>query len=175
MLNTGRVLEHWHTGTMTRRSYALDALEPCPFVEVHPDDLARLAMTDGQEVTVRSRRGSIRLPARASDDIQPGSVFIPFHFREAAANVLTNDELDPSARSLSSSFVRLSWKLRLGVQNAWSWFGTLHALSVFGMATPTVSAGHRRRLGRTSRQGRSLAARYISRESAASFTNPHRD
>ena len=95
VLNTGRVLEHWHTGTMTRRSYALDALEPSPFVEVHPDDLARLAMIDGQEVTVRSRRGSIRLPARASDDIQPGSVFIPFHFREAAANVLTNDELDP--------------------------------------------------------------------------------
>lgn len=95
VLNTGRVLEHWHTGTMTRRSYALDALEPSPFVEVHPNDLARLALTDGQEVTVRSRRGAIRLPARASDDIQPGSVFIPFHFREASANVLTNDELDP--------------------------------------------------------------------------------
>lgn len=95
VLNTGRVLEHWHTGTMTRRSYALDALEPTPFVEVHPADLAKLSLADAQEVTVRSRRGAIRLPARASTDVQPGSVFIPFHFREAAANVLTNDALDP--------------------------------------------------------------------------------
>ena len=95
VLNTGRVLEHWHTGTMTRRSFALDALEPTPFVEVHPSDLAALGLTDGQEVTVRSRRGSIRLPARASNDVQTGSVFIPFHFREASANVLTNDALDP--------------------------------------------------------------------------------
>jgi formate dehydrogenase major subunit len=95
VLNTGRVLEHWHTGTMTRRSYALDALEPTPFVEANPADLAALGLADGQEVTVRSRRGAIRLPTRASDDVQPGSVFIPFHFREAAANVLTNDALDP--------------------------------------------------------------------------------
>jgi formate dehydrogenase major subunit len=95
VLNTGRVLEHWHTGVMTRRSYALDALEPTPFVEVNPSDLAALGITDGQEVTVRSRRGSIRLPVRASDGVQVGSVFIPFHFREASANVLTNDALDP--------------------------------------------------------------------------------
>ena len=61
----------------------------------NPDDLAALGLADGEEVTVRSRRGAIRLPARASDDVQPGSVFIPFHFREAAANVLTNDALDP--------------------------------------------------------------------------------
>jgi formate dehydrogenase major subunit len=80
---------------MTRRSYALDALEPSPFVEVHPDDLAALGVADGQEVTVRSRRGAIRLPVRANDGVQAGSVFIPFHFREAAANVLTNDALDP--------------------------------------------------------------------------------
>jgi formate dehydrogenase major subunit len=95
ILNTGRVLEHWHTGTMTRRSYALDAIEPTPFVEANPADLAALGLEDGQDVTVRSRRGVIRLPARANDGVQPGSVFIPFHFREAAANVLTNDALDP--------------------------------------------------------------------------------
>ena len=95
VLNTGRVLEHWHTGTMTRRSAALDALRPGPFVEVHPADLAKHGLADGQEVTVRSKRGAIRLPAKASDGVQPGSVFIPFHFREAAANVLTNDALDP--------------------------------------------------------------------------------
>lgn len=95
VLNTGRVLEHWHTGTMTRRSFALDALQPTPFVEVNPTDLAARGIADGQEVTVRSRRGAIRLPAHASPAVQPGSVFIPFHFREAAANVLTNDALDP--------------------------------------------------------------------------------
>src|SRR5438270_13843871 len=95
VLNTGRVLEHWHTGTMTRRAQALDALSPGPFVEVHPADLSALAVTDGEPVTVRSKRGAIRLPARGSDRVQRGSVFIPFHFREAAANVLTNDALDP--------------------------------------------------------------------------------
>ena len=95
ILNTGRVLEHWHTGTMTRRSHALDALEPDAFVEVHPDDLAKLGAVEGQEMTVQSRRGSIRLPSRANAGLQPGTIFIPFHFREAAANVLTNDALDP--------------------------------------------------------------------------------
>ena len=95
VLNTGRVLEHWHTGTMTRRAQVLDALQPGPFVEIHPADLSALGIPDGQEVTVRSKRGAIRLPARASDGVQPGSLFIPFHFREAAANVLTNDALDP--------------------------------------------------------------------------------
>ncbi|MBI1913821.1 MAG: formate dehydrogenase subunit alpha [Planctomycetes bacterium] len=95
VLNTGRLLEHWHTGTMTRRAQALDALQPGPFVEVHPDDLGRYGLADGATVTVRSRRGAIRLEARASRAVTPGSVFIPFHFREAAANVLTIDELDP--------------------------------------------------------------------------------
>jgi formate dehydrogenase major subunit len=95
VLNTGRLLEHWHTGTMTRRAAALDALQPGPFVEVHPDDLARYGLVPERVVTVRSRRGSIRLPARASEAVPPGSLFIPFHFREAAANVLTIDELDP--------------------------------------------------------------------------------
>ena len=95
VLNTGRLLEHWHTGTMTRRAQALDALQPTPFVEVHPADLAALDVQDGEEVTVRSRRGAIRLPARSASSLQKGSVFIPFHFREAAANMLTNDALDP--------------------------------------------------------------------------------
>src|SRR5262249_5705942 len=95
VLNTGRLLEHWHTGTMTRRAAALDALQPGPFVEVHPDDLASHGIADGQLVTVRSRRGASRLPARASRSVAVGSVFIPFHFREAAANVLTVDALDP--------------------------------------------------------------------------------
>jgi formate dehydrogenase major subunit len=95
VLNTGRLLEHWHTGSMTRRAAALEALQPRPFVEIHPDDLAHLGAADGAVLTVRSRRGAIRLAARATTQVPPGSVFIPFHFREAAANVLTIDELDP--------------------------------------------------------------------------------
>ena len=95
VLNTGRLLEHWHTGTMTRRAQVLDALQPTPFAEAHPEELAAMSIQDGEEVTVRSRRGAIRLPVRASDAVQRGAVFIPFHFREAAANVLTNDALDP--------------------------------------------------------------------------------
>jgi formate dehydrogenase major subunit len=95
VLNTGRILEHWHTGTMTRRSYALDAISPGAFVEVHPDDLERLGLKDGSMVAVSSRRGRIELPARSSRSVAPGSVFIPFHFREAAANVLTTDAIDP--------------------------------------------------------------------------------
>jgi formate dehydrogenase major subunit len=98
VLNTGRLLEHWHTGTMTRRAAVLDSLQPGPFVEIHPDDLSRLGLADGRWVTVRSRRGSIHLPARASQAVTPGSVFIPFHFREAAANVLTIDELDADGK-----------------------------------------------------------------------------
>ena len=95
ILNTGRLLEHWHTGTMTRRSRALHAIAPDARVEIHPEDLAALGARDGDQVNVASRRGSITLTAEASERLIPGSVFIPFHFREAAANVLTYDALDP--------------------------------------------------------------------------------
>ena len=95
VLNTGRLLEHWHTGTMTRRSYALDAIQPDAFAEVHPDDLAAIGVAHGEFVRVSSRRGSISLLVHASTKVSPGSVFIPFHFREAAANVLTIDAVDP--------------------------------------------------------------------------------
>ena len=95
VLNTGRILQHWHTGTMTRRARALATLEPDPFVEVHPGDLARLGLADGQRVRVTSRRGTIVLAVRAGTRTSEGSIFIPFHFREAAANLLTNDALDP--------------------------------------------------------------------------------
>ena len=95
VLNTGRVLEHWHTGSMTRRSTALSQLEPTAFAALHPSDLRALGVESGDRVRISSRRGSIELAARADRTIEPGSVFIPFHFREAAANVLTNDALDP--------------------------------------------------------------------------------
>ncbi|MDI1448707.1 formate dehydrogenase subunit alpha [Polyangium sp. 6x1] len=110
VLNTGRLLEHWHTGTMTRRSYALDALAPEAFVEVHPDDLARLGVRPGERVRVTSRRGSIELVARPTTKVGVGSVFIAFHFREAAANVLTIDAIDPFGKIPEFKFcaVRLS-------------------------------------------------------------------
>lgn len=116
VLNTGRLLEHWHTGTMTRRAHALAAIQPVPFAEVHPSDLARLGIADGSMATVRSRRGVIRLEVRASAAVQPGGIFIPFHFREAAANLLTIDELDPYGKIPEFKFcaVRIEKPVSLG-------------------------------------------------------------
>jgi formate dehydrogenase major subunit len=95
VLNTGRMLEHWHTGSMTRRSYALDAIAPKALVFIHPDDAAGLGLADGDVARVSSRRGVIELEARVSHREARGNCFIPFHFREAAANLLTIDEIDP--------------------------------------------------------------------------------
>jgi formate dehydrogenase major subunit len=95
VLNTGRLLEHWHTGSMTRRSFALDAIAPRAEAFLNPDDAARLGIADGGMARVSSRRGSIVLAARVSHREAPGNCFIPFHFREAAANLLTIDEIDP--------------------------------------------------------------------------------
>ena len=80
---------------MTRRAKALDALQPIAFCEINPEDLAEIGADPGDQVTLSSRRGSISLVVRATSDVSRGSVFIPFHFREAAANTLTNDALDP--------------------------------------------------------------------------------
>jgi formate dehydrogenase major subunit len=95
VLITGRQLEHWHTGAMTRRSGVLDAIEPEATASLNPLDLARLAIAPGDVVSVRSRRGSVTLYARADDGTPVGAVFIPFCFYEAAANLLTNPALDP--------------------------------------------------------------------------------
>jgi formate dehydrogenase major subunit len=95
VLVTGRQLEHWHTGAMTRRSYVLDAIEPEATAAMHSDELARLGLQPGGFVKVASRRGEIRLKVRADDGIARGSVFIPFAYAEAAANQLTNPVLDP--------------------------------------------------------------------------------
>jgi formate dehydrogenase alpha subunit len=96
VLNTGRVLEHWHGGTLTRHSQ-LDDLYPEALVEIHPADAARLKIEDQQPVRVSSRRGSIVLRAKVTQKTTLGVVFIPFHFAEAAANELTLDQLDPQA------------------------------------------------------------------------------
>ncbi|WP_428248781.1 formate dehydrogenase subunit alpha [Ferrovibrio sp.] len=95
VLSTGRMLEHWHTGAMTRRATTLDSLEPEAVALVNPKDLARLGLAAGAKVRVSTRRGSIELMARADRDIAPGNLFIPFAFREAPANMLTNPQLDP--------------------------------------------------------------------------------
>jgi formate dehydrogenase major subunit len=95
VLITGRQLEHWHTGAMTRRSGVLDAIEPEATASMHPLQLDRLGVRPGEVVTVQSRRGSISLYARADEGTPMGAVFIPFCYYEAAANLLTNPVLDP--------------------------------------------------------------------------------
>ena len=97
ILSTGRVLEHWHGGSMTRNS-KLDDLFPEALVEIHPTDAARIGVNEADVVRVSSRRGEIVLRAKVSYKTTIGVVFIPFHFREAAANLLTIDALDPLAK-----------------------------------------------------------------------------
>lgn len=98
LLSTGRSFVHFHTGTMTRVSPSLHHEVETGYVEIHPDDAERLALEDGDPVRVSSRRGDIRLPAKISHRVDRGVVFIPFHFAECAANVLTNPALDPVAK-----------------------------------------------------------------------------
>jgi formate dehydrogenase major subunit len=95
VLITGRQLEHWHTGAITRRASVLDAIEPEPTASLHPLDLDAMGAKPGDVITVESRRGIISLYARADDGTPRGAVFIPFCFYEAAANLLTNPALDP--------------------------------------------------------------------------------
>jgi formate dehydrogenase major subunit len=95
VLTTGRQLEHWHTGSMTRRASVLDDLEPEAVAYVSARDMERLGLRSGQSLRVSTRRGTIELKARIDGAIPPGLVFIPFAYAEAAANVLTNPQLDP--------------------------------------------------------------------------------
>jgi formate dehydrogenase major subunit len=95
ILTTGRQLEHWHTGAMTRRSSTLDALEPGPVATLSGTQLAKLGAKAGDMVQVTTRRGTITLTARQDEAVPDGVVFIPFAYAEAAANLLTNPKLDP--------------------------------------------------------------------------------
>jgi formate dehydrogenase major subunit len=95
VLITGRQLEHWHTGSMTRRSAVLDALEPTATACLCGADLQTLGLAPGDVMTVRSRRGQVTLRVRQDDGTPTGAVFMPFAYYEAAANVLTNPALDP--------------------------------------------------------------------------------
>ena len=95
VLTTGRQLEHWHTGAMTRRATVLDEIEPEASASLAPSELRRLGLRPGDIVRVATRRGTIELKARADSAVAPGMVFIPFCYAEAAANILTNPQLDP--------------------------------------------------------------------------------
>jgi predicted molibdopterin-dependent oxidoreductase YjgC len=97
-LTTGRLLFHWHTGTMTRRSATLTDQVNEAFVEINPADAGSLGVADGERVRVSSRRSSIELKAKVTSRIKPGTVFIAFHYAEAAANRLTINALDPEAK-----------------------------------------------------------------------------
>jgi len=95
VLTTGRLLEHWHTGAMTRRASVLDALEPFPAIALNPHELDRMGLNPGDTVRLTSRRGTLSAATRADRDVPRGVVFLPFAFHEAAANLLTNPALDP--------------------------------------------------------------------------------
>ncbi len=98
VLSTGRVLYHFHTGTMTRRSSGLDEIMPGGVVEMNPADAGPLGVRTGDTVEVISRRGAVKAQAVVTPRGRPGMVFMPFHFRESPANALTNDALDPVAK-----------------------------------------------------------------------------
>lgn len=107
VLITGRQLEHWHTGAMTRRASVLNAIEPLPVALLHPDDLAQLGVKAGDLVRLISRRGEIECHARADNGLIPGQVFMPFCYHEAAANLLTNEALDPFGKIPEFKFCAL--------------------------------------------------------------------
>jgi formate dehydrogenase major subunit len=95
VLITGRQLEHWHTGSMTRRATVLDALEPAATASMCGADMARMGLIPGQSIRVTSRRGVVEMQLRQDDGTPSGTVFIPFAYVEAAANELTHAALDP--------------------------------------------------------------------------------
>lgn len=97
-LTTGRMFALYHTGTMTRVSPHLDAEQKNGYVEIHPQDAEALAVKDGDTVKLSTRRGEIQVPARVSNKVKPGLLFVPFHFAESPANVLTNAAADPVAK-----------------------------------------------------------------------------
>jgi formate dehydrogenase alpha subunit len=98
ILTTGRMLEHWHTGTMTRRCEVLNDLVPGGTLELNPQDAETMAVAEGDKLLVSSRRGRIEVPAQVTRKVAPGTVFLTFHFRESPANALTIAALDPIAK-----------------------------------------------------------------------------
>jgi formate dehydrogenase major subunit len=98
ILTTGRCIWQWHTGTMTRRSQSLESEAPTGWIEINPEDAKTLNVKDKEMVKAITRRGEVKVPARVTKDIMKGVMFMPFHYKECAANVLTNNALDPIAK-----------------------------------------------------------------------------
>jgi len=98
-LSTGRMFAHYHTGTLTRRAKQLDREVSRPYGEINSEDAAKLGVGEGGAIRVTSRRGSIVVDAKITDRVRKGSIFIPFHFAEARANILTNPALDPRSKT----------------------------------------------------------------------------
>lgn len=107
VLVTGRQLEHWHTGSMTRRASMLDAIEPVAVASLNSVELTKLGINEGDRIKLSSRRGEIECHARIDNGISPGQVFMPFCYREAAANLLTNEALDPFGKIPEFKFCAL--------------------------------------------------------------------
>ncbi|MFT5425857.1 MAG: formate dehydrogenase major subunit [Gammaproteobacteria bacterium] len=112
---TGRQLEHWHTGTMTRHSRVLDALEPGPCIMINPVNLKQFGLKTGDYIVIESRRGKIAATTRADEHMQEGVVMMPFTYSEASANLITNDALDPFAKIPEFKFCAV--KLSPGVRD----------------------------------------------------------
>jgi formate dehydrogenase major subunit len=98
ILSTGRILYHYHTMTMTDKTKAIMDIAPGGYVEIHPADAGQINVSDGEEIRVISRRGSINAKARITDKIREGIVFIPFHFKDTYVNLITNPAYDPTAK-----------------------------------------------------------------------------
>lgn len=107
VLITGRQLEHWHTGAMTRRATMLDAIEPVPVANLHPNDLQKIGSQAGDKIRLTSRRGSVECFAREDNGLNTGQVFMPFCYHEAAANLLTTEALDPFGKIPEFKFCAL--------------------------------------------------------------------
>jgi formate dehydrogenase major subunit len=95
VLSTGRVLEHWHTGSMTRRAHVLDQIEPEAVAFMTPKDMRRMKLVPGDFIRLETRRGAVEVKVRSDRDVPENMVFMPFCYAEAAANLLTNPALDP--------------------------------------------------------------------------------
>jgi predicted molibdopterin-dependent oxidoreductase YjgC len=98
LMTTGRVLEHWHTGSMSHRSRVLEALAPESRVDLSPQDADELGIQEGDVISLSSRRGKVRTHAKRTNRVKPGQVFMPFHWGDAPANILTNPVVDPVAK-----------------------------------------------------------------------------
>jgi len=98
LLTTGRILEHYHTGSMTRRTRVLNTMFPGGAIDIHPDDAVKLGVGEGGILSVASKRGRIEVPAHITEKVSPGLVFMAFHWKEMPANMLTSAALDPTAK-----------------------------------------------------------------------------